>query len=198
MYESDLQWGWTVTQQEFLFNPSLQYPFLLRSACCCFVTLSTSRGPALPRHLANEARALTYTQRIAYFYSNPGRLTTCQLRTRNLPLSPPYEPLCTGGFGVGGSSVTPTTCFKKQHRLFISNRLELGKTAHTTSTLSSIFFPRAFTFYSRAIRSYLECVTRAILHHLTALVPPLQQVHTGGDEGVGLLVKETAVSQGGD
>ena len=40
--------------------------------------------------------------------------------------------------------------------------------------LLSIFtkLHEALTFYSQAIRSYLECVTRAILHHLTDQEPP--------------------------
>lgn len=50
------------------------------------------------------------------------------------------------GFGVGGRSVPPTTCFKKQLRLFIFNRLELGTAAHTTSTFSSIFSPELSPF----------------------------------------------------
>lgn len=143
MYESDLQWGWTVTQQEFLFNPSLQYPFLLRSACCCFVTLSTSRGPALPRHLANEARALTYTQRIAYFHSNPGRLTTCQLRTRNLPLSPPYEPLCTGGVWGGGQLCNTDYASRNNSSCLFLTDSSWGQ-QRTPPLLSPRFFPQSF------------------------------------------------------
>lgn len=106
--------------------------------------------------------------------------TMRQLRTRPLPLSPPYEPTCIGGFGVGVRQ-TPQSRINasgnKSGYLFLT--VSTWGWKYTAPPLSPLFFPRALTFYSQAIRSYLECVTRAILHHLTAQVPPLAGTHWG-------------------
>lgn len=172
-----------MTQHVFLFNPLFQCPSLLQSAGCCFVTLSSSRGPS-PQEPYIQSLSFKHTQKLAYFSLSPGRLTTCQqhasgeqdLRLTHLP--PSANPLTSTHKFCSCSAPTQTPLKSKSPGYSISNRAHFlivsgcRSTPHTTT--SSIFtkLHEALTFYYQAIRSYLECVTRAILHHLTDQEPP--------------------------
>lgn len=117
---------------------------------------------------------------LAYCPSNPGRLTTCQ-RHASGEQGPHLFLLlssCAWGWGGwggdGGGSATPQS---QQHAsgnksgcLFLT--VSVWGHNCTPPPLPPRLFPAALTFYSQASRSYLECVTRAILHHLPALEPP--------------------------
>lgn len=144
--------------------------------------------------------------------------TTCQFRTRPLPLSPPVSanqppPYRRRGGGLvvvstRASIYKPSNPGKhlKQSSFLGSARSRRRRTAstHAAAATSSIFtqLREALTSYSQTIRSYLECVTGAILHHLTdqepppALLPGMSRYRFGW--GGGHVVKESAVSQGGD
>lgn len=102
---------------------------------------------------------------------------------------PSYHHICMGGFGgvvlqkhkALLNLPALETIANRAHFLVVSGLVwEAHPSIHTKTTTSSSFFffffqtklQEALTFYSQAIRSYLECVTRAILHHLTDQEPP--------------------------
>lgn len=148
----------------------------------CYLVLQ--QGSSSPQAPYKRSLGFKHTQRLAYFPLSPGRLTTCQWRTRPPPRSPPLlaNPLTSThapGF-CGCSALSQTPLKPSSPGNSISNRAHFlvvsgcgAPSPHPTATTSSIFtkLHEALTFYSQAIRSYLECVTRAILHHLTDQEP---------------------------
>lgn len=127
--------------------------------------------------------------------------TTCQLRTR--PLNPPVlanqpPPYQYRGGGLVVVCTRTSTSKPSSPGNHLKQSSFLGSAwswrRHTTSThaataTSSIFtqLEEALTSYSQTVRSYLECVTRTILHHLTDQEPPPprsgpwdEPVQTGG------------------
>lgn len=95
---------------------------------------------------------------------------------------PPYQHICTGGFVVVLHQhklllnlQALETITNRAHFLVVSGWGSTPQHTHHHHYLLYFFFTKlqeALTFYSQAIRSYLECVTRAILHHLTDQEPP--------------------------
>lgn len=156
----------------------------------CYLVLQ--QGSSSPQAPYKRSLSFKHTQGLAYFLLSPGRLTTCQRHAsgeqdlcRSPLLSWPTPLPAHMHWGFCGCSAPAQTLLKPSspgNHLKQSSFLGsvwLGKhlpPQHTHHHHSLLYFftklQEALTFYSQAIRSYLECVTRAILHHLTDQEPP--------------------------
>lgn len=146
----------------------------------CYLVLQ--QGSSSPQAPYKQTLTFKHTHKFAYFPLSPGRLTTCRWRTRPPPPSPPLlaNPhtsayACFFGLSCTGINSSKTTSpgnsiSNRAHFLVVSGCRSNPHTTTTSSILTKLH--EALTFYSQAIRSYLECVTRAILHHLTDQEPP--------------------------
>lgn len=172
----------------------MSIPLSVSMLLFCYLVLQ--QGSSSPQALYKRSLSFRRTHTGACLFSpEPWEVndmpTTCQRRTRPLLLSPlVLANLLTITYAWEGLGVVlwkhktllnlPAleTIANRAHFLVMSGLVwEAHLNIHTKTTTSSFFFfltklQVALTFNSQAIRSYLECVTRAILHHLTDQEPP--------------------------
>ena len=165
--------------------PSVSMPLF------CYIVLQW--GSSSPQAPYKRSLSFKHTEGLAYFPLSPGRLTTCQRHAageQDLRLAPllswltPLPAHMLWGFVVVLHQHTPllkpsspgNSISNRAHFLVVSG-CGIITPPPTPTHPSSIFtkLHAALTFYSQAIRSYLECVTRAILHHLTDQEPPCKR-----------------------
>lgn len=148
----------------FFLTPSLhRLPLLFSVLLFCYLVLQLgSSSPQAPS-----------TLHFSLCFPEPWEVNDMPTRCHWRTSPPPSSPLTANTSSTASCLINLLQIVQLKLSLFLVSvwLLEHPHTATITPPLLFFLFltrhHAVLTFYSQAIRSYLECVTRAILHHLT-------------------------------